>query len=163
MWIFTNYGFVSAVQHNAKQDAFLVRAREPGVLEEFAKRHKINTVVRETPDADYRYRAEIERTEFAAAVAVEILSIDYGNFKSAFRSLITENTGVTHWALLDVWTVMRDLQEHLAGCEFNAVEPPVQDLAQTPGKKKGNKSWKKAGKKKGKKKGAGKKRPSNGK
>ena len=114
MWIFSNYGFVSAVQHNKKKDVLLVRAREPGVLEAFARRHGIKAKVERTPVADYLYRAEFNKNDFAEAVADEVLRIDYGNFKASFRAAVPENTTASHWALMDVWCVMRDLQQNLA-------------------------------------------------
>ena len=113
MWIFTNYGFVSAVQHNKKKDVLLVRAREPGVLEAFAERHGIKVKVERTPVADYLYRAEFNRDRFAEAVADEARRIDYGNFKNSFRAAVPENTTASHWALMGVWRVMRDLQQNL--------------------------------------------------
>lgn len=113
MWIFTNYGFVSAVKHNAKKDTLLVRAREPGVLEQFAARHGIEAKVTKTPKADYLYRAEFKKEDFANAVADEARSIDYGNFKASFKAAKPENTFESHFALMDVWDVMRSLQLRL--------------------------------------------------
>lgn len=118
MWIFTNYGFVSAVQHNKKKDVLLVRAREPGALEAFAKRHGLKAKVERTPVADYLYRAEFNKDRFAEAVADEVRRIDYGNFKNSFRAAVPENTTASHWALMDVWRVMRDLQQDLAPAIF---------------------------------------------
>ncbi len=113
MWVFTNYGFVSAVQHNAKKDALLVRAREPGVLEQFAERHGIKVKVEKTPKADYLFRAEFKKDDFAKAVADEARRIDYGNFKASFKAAKPENTMESHFALMDVWGVMRTLQLRL--------------------------------------------------
>ena len=121
MWIFTNYGFVSAVQHNKKKDVLLVRAREPGALEAFAKRHGIKAKVEKTPTADYLYRAEFKKDDFAEAVADEVRRIDYGNFKNSFLAAVPENTTVSHWALMDVWCVMRDLQQNLELSAMNSL------------------------------------------
>lgn len=113
MWIFTNFGFVSAVQHREKKETLLVRAREPGVLEHLAARHGLDLKIRTTPHADYLYRAEIAKDVFAAIIADEIGRINYANFKSAFRSPIAKNTHRSHDALMDVWMVMNDLQSDL--------------------------------------------------
>lgn len=133
MWIFTNYGFVSAVQYNAKKDTLLVRAREPGVLEAFAERHGIKAKVEKTPKADYLYRSEFKKDDFAKAVADEARRIDYGNFKASFKAAKPENTMESHFALMDVWEVMRTLQlrletaRHWAEDDFDLAE--VADFA----------------------------------
>ena len=110
MWVFTNYGFVSAVAHRNKKGILFVRAREPEVLEMLCKRNGISATVRKTEDADYLYRAEIPQREFAKAIAGEILRIDYGNFKNSFTAADPKNTHVSHMALMDVWCVMHGLQ-----------------------------------------------------
>ena len=110
MWIFTNFGFVSAVGHRDDKDMLMVRAREPGVIDELCGRHGVRTAVAKTPDADYLYRAEIDKKTFAKMIAAEIESIDYANFKNSFRAAKPENTRLAHDALMDVWCVMNRLQ-----------------------------------------------------
>jgi hypothetical protein len=114
MWIFTNYGFVSAVAHSEKAGVLLVRAREPGVLEKLCERHAIPAKVETTPCADYLYRMEFGRKAFAAVVSDEITRIDYPNFKSSVRAAQPANTSRLHAALMDVWCVMRGLQQETA-------------------------------------------------
>jgi len=113
MWIFTNFGFVSAVAHNEKKGVLLVRAREPGVLEKLCGRHGVAATVEKTPMADYLYRAEIPQETFASMIADEVKAIDYGNFKNSFKAAKPENTHKSHIALMDVWCVMNRLQDDL--------------------------------------------------
>jgi len=113
MWIFTNYGFVSAVKHNAKDNVLLVRAREPGVLEKLCARHGVATTVKKSLAADYLYRAEIAQDVFADIIAAEVKAIDYGNFKNSFQAAKSENTHASHAALMDVWFIMSQLQDRL--------------------------------------------------
>jgi hypothetical protein len=114
MWIFTNFGFVSAVNHRTKKDTLLVRAREPGVLEALGERHGVNVSVKKTPSADYLYRAEISKRVFAKMISEEIEAIDYPNFKDSFHAAKEENTATSHSALMSVWNVMYGLQRALA-------------------------------------------------
>ena len=115
MWIFTNFGFVSAVNHRTKKDTLLVRAREPDVLEALGKRHGVNVSVKRTPSADYLYRAEISKRVFAKMMSEEIDAIDYPNFKNSFHAANKENTVPCHSALMSIWGIMYDLQHALAG------------------------------------------------
>lgn len=104
MWIFTNKGFLSIVAHRAKEDFLLVRAREPGVIEAFWPKAK----VKETPNADYRYRASIEAEFVADVLGAEIFEeIDYDNFKDSIPAEKQEY----HDACMSVWWVMKNLQD----------------------------------------------------
>lgn len=111
MWIFTNYGFVSIVAHRTKKDTLLVRAREPGVLEAIGKNHGVNVKVKRTPKADYLYRAEFSKRVFAKIMASEVEAINYPNFKNAFVAAKKDLTGISHSALMRIWSIMYDLQD----------------------------------------------------
>lgn len=113
MWIFTNFGFVSAVAHRDNKDTLLVRAREPGVLEMLARRHNVKTKVVKTKNADYLYRAEFKKNVFSAIIADEVMRITYGNFKNSFRAAKQKNTYISHNALMDVWSIMHGLQRDI--------------------------------------------------
>jgi hypothetical protein len=65
----------------------------------------------ETGDADYRYRASVDKTAWAAVLERIAQTIDYPNFKSAVAE-IDGNNEYCH-ALHRVWEVMYELQEKM--------------------------------------------------
>ena len=103
MWIFLNNAFFSIVRHGTKPGDLLVRARLEGDIE------RVFCVAGEhTPHADYAYRAVVSRDAVAEALSGEIREINYSNFKNSVKE------ADRHGAYMDVWTVMRDLQERRA-------------------------------------------------
>ena len=106
MWIFTKGGFLSAVRHTGKPGKLLVRARFAGDLERFCEAHGIDAEVAETPEHDYRFRAEIPCEAFAEAIKAEALAIDYPNFKSAVHDGTERDA-----AYMGCWSAMRRGQE----------------------------------------------------
>ena len=87
MWIFCKYGFFSAVQHIDKPKTLLVRARFKGDLERLYKAmdHSKCGPIQKTPDADYLYRMECPKKDFAEVVWRTAGEIDYPNFKDAMH------------------------------------------------------------------------------
>lgn len=82
MWVVTTQGFYSVVAHRDDPDRVLVRARTREDIE--ALRGQIPDLEPfEDPDADYRWRAVVERSAWARALAELGEAIDYDNFKSA--------------------------------------------------------------------------------
>ena len=104
MWIFLNDAFLSAVAHTEKPDHIHVRARVRGDIE----RVFAGADVLETPEGDYRFRADIERAEFARVLAEWAEAIDYPNFKGSVRER------ARHDAYMKVWQAMNELQ-HRSG------------------------------------------------
>jgi hypothetical protein len=101
MWLFLNDAFLSIVHKDCPEGSLLVRARRPGDIEKvFGRRTKVTRAT----DADYLYRAVIERDEVTRAIQREVLRIDYGNFKDSIsdRDL--------HDAAARVWGAMASLQ-----------------------------------------------------
>ena len=112
MWIFCKLGFFSAVQHREKPDVLLVRARIKGDLERRIRAiprddllHFGQPKVEITPDADYRYRAEIYKAVFSELLRDTAESIDYDNFKNA-----AHDGTVRDEAYMDVWRAMWSAQ-----------------------------------------------------
>lgn len=112
MWIFCKLGFFSAVQHREKPDVLLVRARIKGDLERLIRAiprddllHFGQPKVEITPDADYRYRAEIYKAVFSELLRDTAESIDYDNFKNA-----AHDGTVRDEAYMDVWRAMWSAQ-----------------------------------------------------
>lgn len=108
MWVFLNDAMLSAVA--AERRGFLVvRARCRGDLER-AFRHVANLKVAESPpERDYRFRTEVTREAFAAALAGAVQRIDYRNFKDSVRE------PDRHDAYLGAWRAMYRLQERRHG------------------------------------------------
>ena len=80
MWLFTQHGMVSVVQHREDPNMLLVRSREPGVLRELFK--GTETRIHKLPKADYRYRALVDRDGFWDVMIRQINQINYPNFKN---------------------------------------------------------------------------------
>jgi len=112
MWIFFLGGFVSAVVHRHDSSRVIVRAREREHLEGFLDRepgtHETRHI-KETPGADYRYRAIMPRVQFARTLSTIALSMEATNFKDS----VAEAGAPRRWlsVLSKVWTVLWNFQE----------------------------------------------------
>ena len=100
MWLCTSSSFLSVVASRDTPSLLLVRARVKGHIERVFPTAKTFTDV----DADYRYRAFIDRTEVAKVIADRLLAIDYDNFKDSVED------DQLHDAYLKVWSAMHKLQ-----------------------------------------------------
>lgn len=100
MWLCLNSAFISVVASRDTPDLLLVRARVRGHIENVFPTAK--TFI--DADADYRYRAFIDRTAVAKVVADRLLAIDYDNFKDSV------DDDQLHVAYLQVWSAMKKLQ-----------------------------------------------------
>ena len=103
MWLMTTRGFYSAVQHRDDPDRLLVRARCEEDIRALADLVAGEPVRLE--HADYAWRVEATRAEWAAALQVLAAEITYPNFKSAVAD------DAHHEAYLRVWGVMRELDD----------------------------------------------------
>lgn len=102
MWIFAREGFVSIVADLDDQSKLLVRGRFKGDVE--AVFPKVS--VRETANADYRFRASVDRVAAGVRLAEIAASIDYQNFKSAAP-------GDRHSILMRIWSLLISEQDRL--------------------------------------------------
>jgi hypothetical protein len=126
MWLFLNDAFLSIVHKDCPEGSLLVRARRPGDIEKvFGRRTKVTRAT----DADYLYRAVIERDEVTRAIQREVLRIDYGNFKDSI------NDFALHEAAARVWGAMASLQNPPPYSEpyRDAKWVPVKELPQLSG------------------------------
>lgn len=123
MWTFhPSVGFFSAVIDRQKPGNMLVRFRNPEHGAAFialawkGKRGQ-KPELRETPQADYRWKVSITGERFTAIVAALADAVDYSNFKGecGTRPLMAS---VMH-SLHDVWHVMHNHQ--LAMVERRAI------------------------------------------
>lgn len=106
MWIFTKYGFVSAVQHRDDAGTLLVRARDRQSLVRLA--HQTDTTIQRTPTADYPYRVTVSRYAFAQWVEDQIHDLRYPNFKS--EVYVTRGAEFAE-PLHEIWSVMHDVED----------------------------------------------------
>ena len=74
MWIFTKYGFLSIVQHNAMPKFFQVKARIIDPLEQLWPEHEIEII----DWADYRFRITIEKDKVFDILSKEIQNVNRG-------------------------------------------------------------------------------------
>ncbi len=115
MWLFSKLGLFSIVAHRDAPTAVLIRARVKQDLKELqavvkeVARH--TPPIRSTPQADYPYRMQLERVDFARVVYhLVIHHLDYPNFKSA----IAEQSHARAYAYHDVWATLLDLEERVS-------------------------------------------------
>jgi hypothetical protein len=82
MWIGLNDGWLSVVKNENDEETLLVRARK--------KEHLTNVFPHcdwfTDKNADYRYRAYIDRKEVAQQITERILNIEYPNFKASVKN-----------------------------------------------------------------------------
>ncbi len=101
MWLFTETGFLSAVQKDPNKPELTVRARDLESLAALVEKYDLKVV--KTPMADYPYRVEVSKEQFAEWVSSEINSLSYSNFKDQV-SLIRDNKFAK--LLGSVWSIM---------------------------------------------------------
>lgn len=108
MWIFTRDGYYSAVQHNADPSLIQVRARAYEDLERLQKAVPFEgDAILTTLDADYRYRANVLRDDFAHYVLESVLDIDY---VTSVKDVISRGEPRRKKAMMEIWTAMYDFQ-----------------------------------------------------
>lgn len=113
MWVFTNFGFYSVVQHNKKPNNFLIRARSKDDLirlilsyGEILNLSAKDIIVNDS--ADYRYRVEVDKSAWSNVISKISEDIDYYNFKDSVKdNLGSYRANLCH----QVWDVMYELQE----------------------------------------------------
>ncbi len=97
MWLFLNDSYLSVVQHRDLPGALLVRSRVKGDIERAVPGAKVF----EDLEADYRYRAVVDREAFKTALCQAVDRIDYDNFKGSIH-----NDPKRHEAATAVWQVL---------------------------------------------------------
>jgi hypothetical protein len=102
MWVMLNDAFFSIVSKDCAPDELMVRARRPGDIEKVFP--ETAGKVTEYTASDYHYRARVKRCDIARALAKEVASITYSNFKSSVKDYDLHN------AYMRVWNAMADLQ-----------------------------------------------------
>ena len=103
MWLFLNNSFLSIVANRENKSELLVRSRTKGDIERVFG----NVTVAQSNNADYKYRAFIERSIVAEKLKELSLEINYDNFKSSIQFSDNERQN----AYLNVWSVMQKIQK----------------------------------------------------
>lgn len=114
MWLISEDGFASVVAHRDRPDHLLVRARARSDLENLCRVAEEEGVGGFDPvgifsldDADYRWRLEVRRDDFASLVSSLVGRIDYDNFKNRVASRDSERAHL----YMDVWSDLHRIQE----------------------------------------------------
>jgi hypothetical protein len=122
MWVFTRYGFFSAVC--AKQgdgghgqpidpDRIMVRARTGAHLEALKERFPDllgECPIREFANADYGFRIFVAKSAWSRVLEALAEETDYGNFKSEVSKHLGQAGSAYVHCLHEVWSVMYRLQ-----------------------------------------------------
>lgn len=101
MWVFTETGFVSAVESRDDARWLVVRSRDRLSLEPLAAMEGDQIIV--GVGGDYPYRLMCERSTFATWVSSQATDIGYTNFKNRVHDSRGHEFAD---ALMDVWSAM---------------------------------------------------------
>lgn len=106
MWLVTTQGFYSVVEHRDDPEILIVRCR---VQEDLVNlREQIPTLgIFSDTGADYRWRAQVTRSEWLAALLELGHHIDYDNFKNAVKREQGEERAQVY---MEVWSALLQLQ-----------------------------------------------------
>lgn len=115
MWIITDRGFFSAVQHRDDHSLLMIRARAEEDVRALAALTDGDgkLVWSEAPEvvfktnSDYAWRITVSKLEFTKAMAFMVNDIDYDNFKN---SVTKKQGGARHDLYMKVWGVLMALQ-----------------------------------------------------
>ena len=109
MWVFTQHGFFSAVQHIDKPDTLIIRARVKNDLTALRK-HYFPTLSKTKflQTADYPYRAMISKDDFAKGMERITHDLTYPNFKNA----VAQQQGRERYSIYTkIWGILWELEE----------------------------------------------------
>lgn len=123
MWIFTKYGFYSAVcarqgggghGEAVDPDRIMVRARVRGHLEALKRRFPQlvgDGEILASAGTDYAFRLFVRKPAWAKVVAAMVEETDYDNFKSQVARQKGPADAAYENSLHEVWEVMHRLQK----------------------------------------------------
>lgn len=106
MWVFTQHGFISAVQHFDDATKIVVRSRDKQTLEVIADLYELEIL--STPGNDYPYRVHATREQFSNYLLTEVDLLDYTNYKNRLH----DSRGDRYYgAASKVWSAMHDVED----------------------------------------------------
>lgn len=122
MWVHNRDGFFSAVQHRERKDIIIVRARCQQHIDHLVEKinERIEHFIEEapvgvrptfTPDADYAWRIEVTKQQWAHYLFETANDIDYDNVKAN----IDGGDEDYHRAMMRCWSAMNDFQGEREG------------------------------------------------
>ncbi len=123
MWLFTKYGFYSAVcarlgdgSHSqpVDPDRIMVRARVRNHLEALKEQFSDlldSAEILESPSADYHYRIFVDKSVWSQVIVGLNEEMDYDNFKSEVAVHQGNDGAAYEHSLHEVWSVMHRLQK----------------------------------------------------
>ena len=104
MWIFTETGFISAVDNGHVPGKLAVRARDKESLAILAA--VTDQEIKQSERSDYPYRVYVTKEEFSDYILAHIETLDYSNFKDRVYktrgSIFARACGRVWEAMLDV-------------------------------------------------------------
>ena len=104
MWLFSETGFVSAVQDRDNSDGFVVRGRDRKSLQPLADFADVRIIDNE--GTDYPFRVYVEKSTFSLWVSDQVDNVSYTNYKGHMHK-------TRGWqfcdALHDVWSAMHSV------------------------------------------------------
>lgn len=106
MWVFTQDGFVSAVENSDKPGEMVVRSRDRASLELLSD--LTGSEIVELQHRDYEYRVFVTKQDFANWLVSHVEEIDYSNFKNR---LWRTRGDVYHDAANEVWGTMLSVSD----------------------------------------------------
>lgn len=104
MWLITNRGFYSAVEHRDDPNAVLVRARSEEDINNLASMLPGSKPWKDDT-ADYLWRLSCSKEEWAGVVAEFALNTNYDNFKSSVDDPLRQQV------YMEVWSALYFLQD----------------------------------------------------
>lgn len=136
MWLFTQHGFFSVVQHKNNPGLVIIRARASEDIEWVAnfinegRSHipsRLHAGVQKTLDSDYRFRIVATREEYQDLLKHLGDELDYTNFKDTVHG-----DPVRDRAYMDTWQTMQAFQSAKARPATAASQPrlvwPLNEL-----------------------------------
>ena len=111
MWIFTQHGYLSIVQHFSPKPGaeLLVRARcrrhLAACLQQVVSMVEAEDMIQHTPGGDYPWRAVTSRDLVRKLAAAAVDALDYQNFKGRCSITWGSDSDVLH----DVWSATSEL------------------------------------------------------
>ena len=122
MWVFTKYGFFSAVcarkgggtyGQPVDPDRIMVRARLRSHLDALLERFPdllAGNEIQTFPGTDYAFRIFVAKAVWSEVLAALAAETDYDNFKAAVARHLGKTGSDYESSLHDVWEVMHGLQ-----------------------------------------------------
>lgn len=111
MWLFTPFGFFSAVRDKRTNESIVVRARIKRHLEQLLGQTGETATILETPDSDYRWRIFLSPEQWTKMAAELARQIDYCNFKSEAERRQRYHDDPYCGMLHDIWDLHAGIQQ----------------------------------------------------